>query len=213
MAASDAIAWPILGGQPYRLYFSMRNTSGQLVKVWTGADSEISKDGGAFVDCTNEAVEIGTSGVGYIDLTGTEMNTATAIVYKFTVTNAGAVELVVPIIKHLSSFVNLGSQTSQLIAQDIGNEANDWEGTRTIFASFIWDQPYNQNTTAGTFGKLMDILKKANSAVEGEVTAAVSPTTRQFSTTLNYPDGAFEHAVLLWVDAEDILDQNSPILT
>jgi hypothetical protein len=53
----------------------------------------VSLDGAAFADCTNEATEIGTSGVGYIDLTAAEMN-ADSVVLKITVTNTGAVPLV-----------------------------------------------------------------------------------------------------------------------
>jgi hypothetical protein len=57
-------------------------------------DSEVSLDGAAFSDCTNEATEIGTSGVGYIDFTSGEMN-ADAVCYKLTVTNTSALPLVV----------------------------------------------------------------------------------------------------------------------
>lgn len=198
MAAVDAIAWPSLGGQPLRLYFSMRNTSGQLVKVWTGADSEISKDGGAFVDCTNEAVEISNSGVGYIDLTTGETSGATAVVYKLTVTNASAVELVIPIIKHTASFINAGSETSQLIAQDITNEQNDWEGTRGIFASFIWDENYASHNTAGTFGKLMNTIRKSNLSIEGSVSAGASPTALTFRTNLEQTSGAHDSKLLMF---------------
>jgi hypothetical protein len=77
----------------FRLYFAIRKADGTLVTGWTGADSEESIDGGAFTDCTNEAVEIGTSGVGYIDLTASEMN-GDAVIYKLTVTNADALPLV-----------------------------------------------------------------------------------------------------------------------
>ena len=39
-----------------------------------GLDSEISQDGGAFNDCTNELTEIGTTGVYTLQLTQAEMN-------------------------------------------------------------------------------------------------------------------------------------------
>lgn len=78
----------------YRHYFDIRKNDGTLITSWTGADSEVSKDGAAFADCTNEATEIGTSGVGYIDFTSTEMN-ADSTVYKLTVTNTGAMPVVI----------------------------------------------------------------------------------------------------------------------
>jgi hypothetical protein len=78
----------------FRAYFAMRKNDGTLVTGWTGADSEVSIDGGTFADCTNEATEIGTSGVGYVDLTASEMN-GDAVVYKLTLTNTGALPLVI----------------------------------------------------------------------------------------------------------------------
>lgn len=210
MAASDAIAWPVLGGQPLRIYFAMRNASGQLVKNWTGADSEISKDGGAFVDCTNEAVEISSSGVGYIELTVSETSGATAVVYKLTVTNAGAVELVIPIIKHTASFINLSSQTSQQIAQDVTAESNDWEGTRSVFASFIWDESYASYNAAGTFGKLLNTIRKSNLSIEGQVTATSTPTTLTFTTNLTDTTGAHDSKLLMFTTGA-LTGQSKPI--
>lgn len=93
MAASDAIPVP-RKNIAFRFYFAIRKPSDStLITTWTGMDSEVSLDGAAFADCTNEATEIGTSGVGYIDLTSSEMN-ADSVVLKITVTNSGAVPLV-----------------------------------------------------------------------------------------------------------------------
>lgn len=92
MAASDAIPVPRKAAA-YRFYFAIRDNTGALVTTWAGQDSEISKDGGNFGDCENEATEIQTSGCGYIDLTATEM-TADCVVLKVTVTNANALPLV-----------------------------------------------------------------------------------------------------------------------
>jgi hypothetical protein len=86
------------------------------------------------------------------------------------------------------------------------------EATDSITAA-VWDAPYNQHKTAGSFGKLMDILRKANTVVEGTVTSAVTPTATSFSSNVNYPTGAFKHAVLVFEDSSAINEQNSPILT
>ena len=77
MASSDATPFPIKN-QAYRVTFPILDADGDLVAGATGLDSEISKDGGTFVDCTNEATEIATSsGMYFLDLTNTEMNADT----------------------------------------------------------------------------------------------------------------------------------------
>jgi hypothetical protein len=81
-------------------------------------------------------------------------------------------------------------------------------------ADGVWDEPYNQHTTAGTFGKLMDILRKANRAIEGEVTG--TPTTTSFTTDLTgYVNDAFNSEIMVFVsgtingEARPILSFNS----
>jgi hypothetical protein len=72
MAASDATPFPIKN-QAYRVTFPILDADGDLVTGASGLDSEVSKDGGTFADCTSEATEIATSsGVYYLDLTSTE---------------------------------------------------------------------------------------------------------------------------------------------
>lgn len=79
MASTDATPVPVKN-QAYRVTFPIFDADGDLV---TGAtcDSEVSKDGGTFTDCTNEGTEIATSsGIYYLDLTQTEMNADTVAV-------------------------------------------------------------------------------------------------------------------------------------
>ena len=62
----------------------------------------------------------------------------------------------------------------------------------------VWDAAYSSHTTAGTFGKLMDILRKANRAIEGQV--AGTPTSSSFDTDLiGYTSGAFDHETLVFL--------------
>ena len=62
----------------------------------------------------------------------------------------------------------------------------------------VWDAAYASHTTAGTFGKLMDILRKANRAIEGQV--AGTPTASAFDTDLTgYTSGAFDHETLVFL--------------
>lgn len=77
MSSTDATAIPIKN-QAYRITFPILDADGDLVTGATGLDSEVSKDGGTFADCTNEATEIATdSGMYFLDLTQTEMNADT----------------------------------------------------------------------------------------------------------------------------------------
>jgi hypothetical protein len=83
MASTDAKPVP-QKNVAYRVTFPIFDADGDLVTGAAGLDSEISKDGGTFADCTNEATEIATSsGMYYLDLTSTEMNADTvAIIVK-----------------------------------------------------------------------------------------------------------------------------------
>jgi hypothetical protein len=80
MASGDAVPFPAKN-VAYRATFPLYDATGSLVTGATSPDSEVSKDGGTFADCTNEATEIATaSGVYYLDLTATEMNANTVAV-------------------------------------------------------------------------------------------------------------------------------------
>jgi hypothetical protein len=80
-------------------------------------------------------------------------------------------------------------------------------------ADAVWDEAYSGHTTAGTFGKLMDTLRKSNTVLEGTILASPTPTTTVFRLSgIDYPTGALEHAVL-WMASGTSENQNSPILT
>jgi len=83
--------------------------------------------------------------------------------------------------------------------------------TAADVADAVWDETYASHTTAGTFGKLMDILRKANRAIEGEVSG--TPTTTAFDTNLTgYTTGAFDSEVLVFVSGS-INGEARPILS
>lgn len=73
MASTDARPMP-LKNTAFRVYFPILDADGDPVTGASGLDSEVSLDGGSFSDCTNEATEVGSSGVYYLDLTSGEMN-------------------------------------------------------------------------------------------------------------------------------------------
>jgi hypothetical protein len=85
--------------------------------------------------------------------------------------------------------------------------------TPAAIADAVWDEAYSGHTIAGTFGKLMDILRKSNNVIEGTILSSPTPTTTVFRISgANYPTGALEHAIL-WMNTGTSENQNSPILT
>jgi hypothetical protein len=79
-------------------------------------------------------------------------------------------------------------------------------------ADAVWDEPYSQHTTSGTFGKLMDTIRKSNLSIDGEVTSAITPTTLTFSSNVSAASSAYAHAVLLFVSGP-LEGENSPIIS
>jgi hypothetical protein len=95
MASTDAKPVP-QKNVAYRVTFPIFDADGDLVTGASALDSEISKDGGTFADCTNEATEIATSsGMYYLDLTLTEMNADTvALIIKTSTSGAKTTPIV-----------------------------------------------------------------------------------------------------------------------
>lgn len=86
------------------------------------------------------------------------------------------------------------------------------KANRLAIADAVWDEPYSQHTTAGTFGKLMDILRKSNLTIDGTVSNAITPTTLTFSSNVSATTSAYAHAVLLFVSGP-LEGENSPIIS
>jgi hypothetical protein len=82
--------WPAKKAAAFNLTFPIFDADGDLVAGAAGLDSEVSKDGGTFTDCTNEAAEIATSsGMYKLVLTSTEMNAdEVAVITKTSTTGA-----------------------------------------------------------------------------------------------------------------------------
>lgn len=97
MAASsaDAHPYPIYNAR-FRVIFPILDADGDLVTGAASLDSEASQDTGTFADCTNEATEIATSsGVYYLDLIATELDTkSTAVIVKTATAGAKTTTLV-----------------------------------------------------------------------------------------------------------------------
>jgi hypothetical protein len=79
-------------------------------------------------------------------------------------------------------------------------------------ADKVWDEPYSQHTTAGSFGKLLDTIRKANLTIDGTVSNAITPTTTTFASDVVAVTSAYAHAVLLFVSGP-LEGENSPIIS
>ncbi len=117
-----------------------------------------------------------------------------------------------PIIPVASGFVTLTLATATFYAY-AKVELITTPPTAATIADAVWDEAYSGHTTAGTFGKLMDTLRKSNNVIEGTILASPTPTTTVFKISgADYPTGALEHAIL-WMSTGTSAEQNSPILT
>ena len=72
--------WPPKRATAFTVIFPIRDANGVPVTGVAGLDSEVSNDGAAFADCTNEATEIGTTGFYSLTLTAAEMTADTVTV-------------------------------------------------------------------------------------------------------------------------------------
>lgn len=77
-------------------------------------------------------------------------------------------------------------------------------------ADAVWDEAYAAHTSAGSFGKLMDTLRKANFLIEGTVNG--TPTASAFDTTLTEVTGAHDSQIILFTSGT-LLGESRPIDT
>jgi hypothetical protein len=85
--------------------------------------------------------------------------------------------------------------------------------TAATIADAVLDELVTQHLTPNSLGWNINIIKKANTVIEGTILASPTPTTTVFRISgADYPTGALEHAVL-WMNSGTAQEQNSPILT
>ena len=132
-------SFPMKKNTATRIVFPILDNDGDPVSGAAGLDSEYSLDGGAFTDCTNEATEIGSSGIYYLDLTAAETNgDVVCIQVKTTTTDAKTTVLVfytaaqtldevdsnVDAIKAKTDKLNFNSDATPLVLADV-RDVND----------------------------------------------------------------------------------------
>jgi hypothetical protein len=162
MASTDAKPMP-KKNVAFRLGCDLRLNTGALNASAAGLDSEVSKDGAAYADCTNEWTEIGTSGTGYLDLTSTEMN-ADKVMVKITSTTTDSVPRTLTIYPVENGDIDVN-------ATQIGGQTASASGTVTFPNATLAS---TTNITAGTLTTVTTAtnVTTVNGLAAGVITAA-----------------------------------------
>ena len=161
MAASDARPIP-RKNTAFRVYFPILDNDGDTVTGATGLDSEVSIDGAAFSDCTNEATEIGTSGFYYLDLTSGEMNgDAVVLQVKTTSTNAKTA----PIVFYPEELGDLRIDPSTIFATVVEG-AHTLTHALRIMLSALAGKASGLGTTTAVFRDLGDTKNRISATVD-----------------------------------------------
>jgi hypothetical protein len=84
--------------------------------------------------------------------------------------------------------------------------------TIAAVADQVWDEAYADHNTAGSFGKLLNIIRKSNLAIDGVVSNAITPTVLTFASDVSATTSAYAHSVLLFLTGP-LAGQNSPIIS
>lgn len=173
MASTDARVFP-RKNVAYRHTFFIIDSTGLLVSGAAGLDSEISKDGGAFTDCINEATEISGGGLYFIDLTSAEMD-ADTVALKIKTTTVDA--LTMPIILYPEELGDIRSQLDLTqTVNDVGGVANTLGGIFSLLRALA----NGKMTIASAVMKLFGQDDTTQIGVDRTVSGTVpSDTTRQ----------------------------------
>ena len=177
MAAGDA-TWNPKKNVAYRVTFPILDADGDLVTGATGLDSEVSKDGNTFADCTNEATEIATSsGVYYLDLTATEMNADTvAVIVKTSSSGAKTTVLVMYPLETSDMPVDVLSWNS--VAATGMPMPTYTQPTGFLAATFPGGTIANTtNITAGTIATVTNAVTANTTHLAGQTVAAAGAVT------------------------------------
>lgn len=121
MAINDARPIPIRN-TAYRVTFPIFDNDGDPVPSGASLDSELSKDGAAFTDCSSESIYItGSVGMYYLDLSASEMNASTvALQIKTSTTDAKTTMMVLyPDSGSITTLDSLNTQTQNTLSNVI----------------------------------------------------------------------------------------------
>ena len=187
--------------------------------AWSG-DSRSGKTACLKPTTAGRTLDVSSGGEAGIDLANVGSPTATLNLSGTTISTSQVVASVSGSVGSVTGDVggNVVGSVASVTAGVTVSTNNDKTGyslatappTAATIADAVWDEAYNQHTTAGTFGKLMDILRKANYVTEGAVAAGGTPTTTVFRTDLTEATGTFDNQTLLFVSGT-LTGQSAPI--
>jgi hypothetical protein len=225
MSSTDAIPVP-RKNVAYRVTFAIYKNDGTLITGASALDSEVSKDGGTFADCTNEATEIATSsGVYYLDLTSTEMNAdCVAVIVKTSSTGAVIPSMVFYPQETGDIKVDVTSNAGTAITAASGRQevnVSHWSGTAvaTVDTAGYPKVTIKSGTGAGEVSLSSGIASVNATQINGSATAAArlalsaahivaftvdtgggfSPTSTQYETNLTEATADhYKDRVVLW---------------
>ena len=161
MASTDARPVP-RKNTAFRITFPVYDADGDPVTSATGLDSEVSLDGAAFADCTNEATEIG-NGLYYLDLTSAEMNADTvAVVVKTSTSGAKTVAAVL----YPAATTELPS-VSGILASAVEGSRTLQESLRLMMAALL-GKVSGAGTSSISFRDAADTKDRINATVDDD---------------------------------------------
>jgi len=138
--------FPLKKGAAARIVFPILDADGDPVSGAAGLDSEVSIDGGAFTDCTNEATEIGSSGIYYLDLTEDETNGDVICVQVKTTTS--------------------GAKTTVLVFYTAGQTLDDMQSDITAIKNKTDKLNFNSDATPLVLADVRDVNDAAVTGVD-----------------------------------------------
>jgi len=138
--------FPLKKGAAARIVFPILDADGDPVSGAAGLDSEVSIDGGAFTDCTNEATEIGSSGIYYLDLTADETNGDVICVQVKTTTS--------------------GAKTTVLVFYTAGQTLDDMQSDITAIKNKTDKLNFNSDATPLVLADVRDVNDAAVTGVD-----------------------------------------------
>jgi hypothetical protein len=161
--------WPTKKNAAFTVTFPIYDNDGDLVSAAAALDSEVDKDGAGFADCSNEATEVGSSGVYKLALIQAEMNADVVTTITKTST-AGAKTAVNVMYTAIRQLIDLAFPTTSGRSLDV---------TATGAAGIDWANVENPTTAVNLSGTNIDVdqIVASVSGAVGSVTGAVGSVT------------------------------------
>src|SRR3990170_7228543 len=206
--------WPVKKNAAFTVTFPIYDNDGDLVSSAAALDSEVDKDAGGFIDATNEATEVGASGIYKLLLTSAEANAdIITTITKTTTTNAKtAVNAMYTVTRQL---LNLAFPTTSGRSIDVtatGEVGLDLDNTAGALGTAQFDADYlTAALIAADVTTELRALVTGTSDAGGTSTALVDAALTQADDVFNgawvlFTSGAVANQVRLITDFDSATD-------